>query len=119
MDFWVCQVFFLDKKKNPLLTRGWLGEALTGVGRTKPTGADSSLYAREPFPHPPPGRSPFPPGEGQGYTRYHRDSSLTLINPIFSYRAMARSLVEATSSRRGTPGQTEAMVCSTYFPAPG
>ena len=59
---------------DPLLTRGWQGEALTGVGRTKPTarrslsqpGADGSLYAREPAPHPPPLRH-LPPGEGKAF----------------------------------------------------
>ena len=57
----------------PLLTRGWQGEALTGVGRTKPTArrslsqptADSSLYAREPAPLPPAGiPCPLLLGEG-------------------------------------------------------
>ena len=56
---------------DPLLMRGWQGEALTGVGQTKPTarrslsqpGADSSLYAREPAPHPPPGGGTFPQGK--------------------------------------------------------
>ena len=74
-------------------------KALTGVGRTKPTarrslsppGADSSLYAREPAPHPsrltachlprggrlpPAGAFPYlPPGEGQELftSRRHRE----------------------------------------------
>ena len=53
------KVFTLEKlRKIPSPGSRWQGEALTGVGRTKPTarqslsqpGADSSLYAREPAP---------------------------------------------------------------------
>ena len=53
------KVFTLEKlRKRPSPGSRWQGEALTGVGRTKPTarrslsqpGADSSLYAREPAP---------------------------------------------------------------------
>lgn len=50
-------------------------KALTGVGRTKPTArrslsqprADSSLYAREPAPHPPAGAGTFPQGKVRNF----------------------------------------------------
>ena len=69
-------LFMLEKlRKRPSPYERVAGpQALTGVGRTKPAarrslsqpGADSSLYAREPAPHPPPGRH-LPPGEGRNF----------------------------------------------------
>ena len=40
---------------DPLLTRGWQGEALTGVGRYK--------VRPDTAPHPPPGGGTFPQGK--------------------------------------------------------
>ena len=110
MDPSVCQVFFLDRKKT-LSQERVARRSRDGCGARSRTKSVPPLIRRC--------GDTFPQGKVRDHTRYHRDSSRTFTNPIFSYRAMARSLVEATSSRRGTPGQTEAMVCSTYFPAPG